>query len=247
MFASLYNSYITCYNGIDGNIIAVYVIPVKLVLMVITDSDMGKKKRSASNLELVGGALCLNFTNTVSTRSKVPYREYLPTYNELVTWRRHVNILTDDEAQTLLHNATRHPELAADVLERAITLREAIFGIFAPIAGDQEPTQNDLAVLNTSLHETLARLEIRSAANGFEWTWVPDPDALDRMLWPVIRSAADLLTSENHTRVRRCAGEECDWLFVDTSKNRSRRWCMMGVCGSRVKARRYYQRKRKKT
>ncbi|MCP4541913.1 MAG: hypothetical protein GY832_32690 [Chloroflexi bacterium] len=205
---------------------------------------MGKKKRLASNLELVGGALCLNFTNTVSTRSKVPYREYLPTYGELVAWGQHVGILMDDKAKTMLYNAACHPELAADVLERAITLREAIFGIFSTVTENQEPVQDNLAVLNTMLHGALARLEIRLAVDGFEWAWGLDQDALDQMLWPVVRSAADLLISENHTRVRRCAGEGCDWLFVDTSKNRSRRWCMMGVCGSRVKARRYYQRKK---
>jgi predicted RNA-binding Zn ribbon-like protein len=64
------------------------------------------------------------------------------------------------------------------------------------------------------------------------------------MLWPIVRSAAELLTSEDLGRVRRCGREGCDWLFVDSSKNRSRRWCSMEMCGSRVKSRRYYYRKR---
>jgi predicted RNA-binding Zn ribbon-like protein len=210
------------------------------------DSDMGKKKRTASNLELVGGHLCLDFANTVSSRTEVPRRDYFPTYGELVAWGQHVGILTDDEAKALLHNAACHPDLAATVLERAITLRETIYRVFSTIAGNREPAKYDLAVLNTVLREALSRLEIRLAVNGFEWAWVLVKEDLDRMLWPVARSAADLLISKDHSRVRRCAGEGCDWLFVDSSKNRSRRWCMMGVCGSRVKARRYYRRRREK-
>ena len=206
---------------------------------------MGKKERTASNLELVGGRLCLDFANTVSSRTEVVRREYLTTYCQLVAWSRHAGILTDGEAEALLRNATRRPDEAAAVLDRAIVLREAIYRIFSTIAGHQEPEDADLNALNGVLHEALARLEVRPSTDGFEWAWVLDEDGLDRMLWPAVRSAADLLTSEDLTRVRQCAREGCDWLFVDSSKNRSRRWCMMGVCGSRVKARRYYRRRKR--
>jgi predicted RNA-binding Zn ribbon-like protein len=206
---------------------------------------MGKKKRSASNLELIGGRLCLNFANTVSSRTEVPYREYLPTYDELVTWGRHAGILTDDEAATLQIHAARDPDLAADVLNRAIALREAIYRVFWAAADHREPEEADLVVLNTALHRALARLEVRPSAYGFEWIWALGDDGLDQVLWPVARSAADLLTSKDLGRVRKCASEVCDWLFVDASKNRSRRWCMMGVCGSRAKSRRYYRRRKR--
>ncbi len=93
------------------------------------------------------------------------------------------------------------------------------------------------------LHEALSRLEIRPSADRFEWAWALDANDLDRMLWPIVRSAAEMLTSGDLGRVRQCAREGCDWLFVDASKNHSRRWCSMNMCGSRVKARRYYQRK----
>src|SRR5207302_22567 len=69
-----------------------------------------------------------------------------------------------------------------------------------------------------------------------------EEETLDRMLWPVIRSAADLLVSGEAQRVRRCASETCDWLFLDTSRNHSRRWCDMSGCGNRAKARRHYAR-----
>lgn len=208
---------------------------------------MGKRERTASNLELVGGRLCLDFANTVSTRIETLRREYLTTYGELVAWSQHACFLTDNEANILLHNATCHPDLAAAALDRAIALRETIYRIFSAIADHREPQRTDLASLNTALHETLSRLEVRPSAGGFEWTWVlgADGNDLDRMLWPIVRSVADLLTSGDLRKVRQCAREGCDWLFVDASKNHSRRWCSMDMCGSRVKARRYYQRKKR--
>ena len=76
------------------------------------------------------------------------------------------------------------------------------------------------------------------------WTWT-DEDVLDRMLWPVVRSSAELLVEGDLTRVRQCHGEQCGWLFVDMTKNRSRRWCDMGDCGNLAKVRRFRSRHRK--
>ncbi|MGH7124521.1 MAG: CGNR zinc finger domain-containing protein, partial [Stellaceae bacterium] len=78
---------------------------------------------------------------------------------------------------------------------------------------------------------------------GFTWAWDDEP-ALDRMLWPIVRSATQLLTAAELSRVKQCAGRGCSWLFLDTSKNGSRRWCEMEVCGSRSKARAYYARRK---
>jgi predicted RNA-binding Zn ribbon-like protein len=208
---------------------------------------MGEKKRSAENLELIGGRLCLDFANTVSTRVEALRREYLTDYGELVAWSRHASVLAPDEAQALLHEAVRFPDRASAVLDRAIALRETLYRLFSAIAAQREPKAADLATLNVALQEVLARLEITPSTEGFEWAWVQEPDDLDQMLWPVVRSAAELLTGSDLDRVRECAREGCDWLFLDTSKNRSRRWCSMDACGSRMKARRYYRRKQKET
>jgi predicted RNA-binding Zn ribbon-like protein len=206
---------------------------------------MDPRERSASNLEMVGGRLCLDFANTVSTRIEELRREYLTTYGELVAWSHHADILTGDESQVLLSNAARHPGLAAAALERAVALRETIFRIFSAIAHYREPEGSDLALVNTALHEAFSRLEVRRSGGGFEWAWVLDEGDFDRILWPIVRSATDLLTSESLVRVRECARDGCDWLFVDSSKNHSRRWCSMSACGSRIKARRYYQRRKR--
>lgn len=203
-------------------------------------------ERSAGNLELVGGSLCLDFVNTVSTRTEALCREYLTSYGELVAWSHHVGILAAEEAQVLEDNAARHPDLAAATLDRAITVRETLYRVFSRIAHDQRPERADLATLNLVVREGLSRMEISPAGRGFAWTWVMDKEALDPMVWPVVRSAADLLTSGDLERVRQCARDGCDWLFVDLSKNQSRRWCSMELCGSRVKSRRYYRRRKQK-
>lgn len=200
------------------------------------------KERHAGNLELVGGYLCLDFSNTTSSRDELTRHDYLAGYDDLVDWARHAQLLMEPEAQALLQSAGHHPDLAAAALERAVALRETIYRVFSAIAEDRNPEAIDLAALNATLREAFARLEIAPSAGGFEWTWLVSEGELDRVLWPIAGSAARLLASAELGRVRKCARRGCDWLFVDLSKNQSRRWCSMDMCGSRVKSRRYYHR-----
>jgi predicted RNA-binding Zn ribbon-like protein len=133
---------------------------------------MEKEDRTASNLELVGGRLCLDFTNTVSTRIERLRREYLISYQELVAWGKHVHILTAAEAQTLLQMAACFPDSAAAALDRAITLRETIYRVFSTVVDGQRPESVDLVAMNATLKEALSRLQVSPAASGFGWTWV---------------------------------------------------------------------------
>jgi predicted RNA-binding Zn ribbon-like protein len=196
----------------------------------------------AGNLTPVGGALCLDFTNTVDWRLRPPPQELITTYADLVGWSRNLGILKEAEADELLAAAARQPEAAAAALDRARTLREAIYRIFAAVAVNQAPPPDDLAILNEALGEALAHLQVLPTGSGFAWGWRADAEALDRMLWPVLRSAGELLTSDVLARVHRCGGEGCGWIFLDTSRNGSRRWCTMEGCGNRAKARRHYRR-----
>ncbi len=125
---------------------------------------------------------------------------------------------------------------------QAVELREAIYRIFASIASDDRPDVEDLELLNGALGPALANARIVEGQDGFTWDWAGDELSLDRMLWPVARSAAELLSSAQLNRARQCADEKCGWLFLDMSRNRSRRWCSMEYCGNRNKARNYYHR-----
>ena len=194
--------------------------------------------------ELSGNWLCLDFTHTLDDRHSDHPKEILKSYGDLVSWGQYAQLLTDDEAQRLVAEAARRPAEASATLQRIITLREAIYRIFLAIVEDAAPAEADLITLNAVLSEAMSHACIMPKAGGFVWEWADEEKALDRMLWQVARSAADLLTSEQLGDVRACADEDCKWLFLDTSKNHSRRWCDMKSCGNRAKARRHYGRKK---
>lgn len=200
----------------------------------------------ATTLNLKSGRLCLEFANTAEWHASDQPEESLHSYNDLVAWAQRVGLLTRAEAQPLIDEATRHPDQAATTLEQAITLREAVYRIFSAVAAGRPAQTTDLAIMNKMLIATPGRLEIVSTADGFAWQWAGPEDALDRLLWPIARSAADLLTSAELSRVGECADDRgCGWLFLDTSRNHSRRWCDIKDCGNRAKARRHYARQKK--
>ena len=202
----------------------------------------------AATDEMLGGRLCLDFANTVHCYRADDILDELKSYADLVAWSRQAGVLTEREARRLLRKATEHPVKANAVFERAKALRNAIFRIFAAIAQEKAPERNDLARLNAALAEAMVRARVVATPSGFEWSWAEDElDALEQMLWPIARSAADLLTSNELSRTRECGGDVCTWLFMDTSKNRSRRWCDMKGCGNRAKSRRHYERRRAST
>lgn len=206
---------------------------------------MLSKRREARNIKLVAGHLSLDFINTLSTRVESYQREYLSGYNELVEWSCHAGILPPEEAQRLKRLGKRRPSEAGAVLNRAIEAREGLFRIFSALAQGKAPRDSDILGLNETLRDTLGRLQVRRVKDQFHWEWTNDPNALDAMLWPIVRAAAELLVQPERNRVRQCANHPiCQWLFLDKSKNRSRRWCSMDLCGSRDKVKRYYHRKK---
>jgi predicted RNA-binding Zn ribbon-like protein len=195
--------------------------------------------------DLSGGDLSLDFANTVSYRGSDHPVEHLRRWPDLVAWARQAGVVDDGRAAALLRRGAAHPREVAALLDRALALREAIFSTFAAVAAGREPPAAALGVLNAYLPHALSRLRIAPAAGGFLLDWEEDPAALDRLLWPVAWGTARLLTSEDRDAVRVCAAPGCGWLFLDRSRNHSRRWCDMKACGNRAKARRHYRRLRR--
>lgn len=206
---------------------------------------MNEDRTNSSASKLLGGRPSLDFANTADWHASDHPVESLTSYSELVAWSQGAGILTEDQMQRLLEGAARRPFDADAVLERAIALREAIYSIFSANSHGHPPQTADLAVFNGELARALSQSRIALATEGFAWVWtIDDGDALDQMLLPIVHDAADLLTSKELGRVGQCADDRCGWLFLDTSRNRSRRWCSMEDCGNRAKARRHYQRGR---
>jgi predicted RNA-binding Zn ribbon-like protein len=186
--------------------------------------------------KFLGGRPCLDFVNMM--------QDWETDYAQLVSWSQQSGLLTQVEGQALVEKAIHAPDEAARVLACARLLRHAIYQIFSAVAHKRSPEVEDLTTLNGMLSEAFSRLLVVSSPTGFIWEWDNRSEALDRILWPVVRSAAELLTDAELDRVRECAGDDCDQLFLDQTRNRSRRWCEMQHCGMLVKSRRYYARKK---
>ncbi len=194
----------------------------------------------------VGGSLCLDFVNTTGSYKAENPRDYLTSYSDLVEWGLQMGVVTAQEADKLLEQASPQAYEAEAVLHRAREMRRAMYSIFSAIAEGQGSGEVGLETLNVELSRALSHQVLAQVGDDYKWVWSANDEALDRMLWPVVRSAADLLTGEKEQlqRVRECAGGTCGWLFVDMSRNHSRQWCDMRDCGNRVKAHRHYQRKK---
>jgi len=193
--------------------------------------------------DLNGGCLCLDFVNTLSDRLHATPKELLRTYSDMLAWSQQAAILNAKEIQSLLAEVEEQPFEAERWLHYARQARESIYQILVAVANAEPVDAEQVEVFNRMLAETMVHACLNPDSGGFSWTWTSEPGKLERPLWFVIRSAADLLTSPELASTRLCASEDCGWLFLDTSKNHSRRWCDMKVCGNRAKARRHYKRK----
>ena len=227
-------SFLTCQYDFDGYNLWAPVMENRVVKLVT----------SKPPFKTVGGWLCLDFVDSVNWDTETREAERFFGYADLVRWGLFAKTLTDREVEKLLWEAERHPEEAAVVYNQALDLRATLHRIFSAIASGALPAETDLAALNAALSNVLANSCLIPTEDGFAWVWGGDQDTLGRVLWSIVRSAADLLTSDKLDRVGKCAGDSCGWLFLDTSRNRSRRWCEMEHCGNRAKARRHYGRKR---
>lgn len=195
------------------------------------------------HLNLDAGHLCLDFANTAEWHASDQPDEKLKGYSDLVGWAQQAGLITELQASKFLQEGARHPAESIATLQKAINFREAVYRVFSAIAHRQAPNAADLVILNQVLLEALAQVQIVQTPDGFGWGWNYCEEALDWMLWPVAKSAAELLTSGELARVGECADDRgCGYLFFDTSRNRSRRWCDMKSCGNRAKAKQHYRR-----
>ena len=196
---------------------------------------------AVDELPIVGGNLALDFANTQSgPPGGEADVESLASYEDLVAWALRVGEIGLPDADDLIRQARRRPRDADAAFERATALRDLIFTIFVPIAADAEPPADALARLRDDEAEALARATLTASPSGFAWTWSRTAD-LDRLRWPIVHAATTLLTEGRLERVKACGG--CRYLFLDETKNGSRRWCSMADCGTRAKMRRFVARR----
>ena len=193
--------------------------------------------------ELDAGRPCLDFCNSLSMTSG----DHLTGYDDLVAFAVQSTLITPVQAQRLHALARAHPADAEAVVARARDVREVIRALVMAAVDHTPPPLDALAHFTRELGQALghAGLSFDDATGAYAWAWPALEVSLDAPLWPIVRSAADVLTSERDRELlRQCGGETCHWLFMDTTKNRTRQWCSMASCGNREKARRHYLRRR---
>ena len=191
------------------------------------------------------GRLCLDFANTENMHASANPEETLHSYDDMIAWARKTGALPDAGARALILRAKENPALAQRALHKAIRVREAIYRIFAAIARKTEPNPSDLDELNQELSRITGGAKIAPLDGGFEWWWNLDRESLELPIAFAVLSAAETLVSSDRERIGQCADDRgCGWLFLDATKNHSRRWCDSTSCGNRERQQRHAERHR---
>jgi predicted RNA-binding Zn ribbon-like protein len=195
-------------------------------------------------LALVGGHVVLDFANTVHRYDREDETDELVDYTDLVRWAGKAGIIPDSSVGKLEAMAKGDRPAARRVLTRARLLRRAIHNVFDALWQNENPGREDLKVIQESWTQALRRARLEPVGDMFDFRFDADGATLSEPLFPIAHAAVSLLRSDDARRVRGCHADDCTWLFVDRSKNTSRRWCQMEVCGNREKAKRHYRRTR---
>lgn len=198
--------------------------------------------RQIEETSLHGGHLALDFVNTVDWRLTSERVDLVADHELLCRWARRLGVLSEKEFGALMRESRRHPRKAQAAVEYAVEVRETLYRIVAAVADERPPAPEDLQALNAVYADAVAHAQLVASDDGFAWSW-EDADPWRRVVGPVAVAAMELLSADL-VRIKQCHDEGCGWVFLDMSKNVSRRWCSMQGCGTRAKMRRQYERKK---
>jgi predicted RNA-binding Zn ribbon-like protein len=198
---------------------------------------------NAQQFTTSGGWPALNFCNTADGDLRGEWEENLHSYADLVAWAEQQMMISPAAASRLREAAANAPEAAQAALERAYALRMTLYRLFSASASEMPADRETLSDFDRALKEAAAHLSLRPVDVHYHLELALPGEEFDEVAWAVVWSAAQLLASDRLALVHECAGESCTWLFLDTTRNHSRRWCDMKGCGNRAKARAFYRRK----
>ena len=187
--------------------------------------------------KFIAGARCLDFLNTTED-ARV---ERLTSYAEFAIWSKAAGLIDSAGQRRLLAVAAKQPQAAAKALALVLEARAALAELF----GGSVPLRTQaMAVINEVLAQDRFVMQLESGKSGLRQHWKPDGPELRQPLLILLREAAALLSSPARVQIHHCAGDDCGWFFLDTSRNQSRRWCQMETCGNNAKAKAHYRRHR---
>ena len=201
--------------------------------------SMSPAPSRAASLTLIGGELALDFANTSSGRGGPKHQEHLIGAQNVVDWAAHARVLPPEDADWLREAAKDDAELSHRLIDEALALREDIYVLCSEIAAGRFAPPERVDNLTRMYARCLAQAKLAPFQGNFIWSWRTRNAPVEAVLGPISLSALTTLLQADLTRVKQCQGEECGWLFFDTTKNKSRRWCEMEVCGNRAKQKRH--------
>ena len=202
--------------------------------------------------EFLGEALCLDFLNTLHDAEAEDPEEELSSDADLAAWVTQAGILSVSEGDRLQAGALRnyvHLKLLgkkrSSLLEDARALREALRQMFRRAARAGKVAPRDVETLNLLLKRFPAAGQIEKSNGDWTMNWESQAGGSEKIFYAIVKSAAELVATGRWRAVRECASDTCSWMFLDTSKNHSRRWCEMARCGNRDKVQRFRARSRR--
>jgi predicted RNA-binding Zn ribbon-like protein len=199
-------------------------------------NDSKHFERRPGALSLVAGKLALDFTNTESGRGGAEHLDHLQTAGDLVAWAVHAKIIGEKDAALARRIIKGQNKLAHQLTTRGRSLREMIYQINSHVVTGKPPVEKLLHSLTATHAEMLATATLTPHGDNYEWAWHPKSELIAAILGPITLSALNLLLDGDLSRIKQCRGNDCGWLFFDSTKNKSRQWCDMSVCGNRAKA-----------
>jgi predicted RNA-binding Zn ribbon-like protein len=193
--------------------------------------------------ELIAGNASLDLVNTLDWRFRESgTEELIGSYGELIGFCEQSGVLTAKQARGLRREVS--PGAREKVLRAVRELREAAAEfLYAELEG-RRPAATVIVTLERFFKEAHQQQRLRRGATGLRWEWPEGEIAAELPVWTLALLAEELMTSEPLHALRECGNAECRWLFLDTSKNHTRRWCDMKICGNRMKARRFKAQRR---
>ena len=185
----------------------------------------------------IGNDLSLDFVNTVGNISSANPTEKLNSFSDLIEWSRQGELISTDDAISIFTGAEKNVVESAKIFQRVLRFRKSVYDIFRSVINSEEISGKDLTAFNNELSLAMSKAEIFYNEGALIWEW--KNKSLEQILFLITRIAAQLLTSSDLEKLKCCSGENCGWLFYDTSKNNKRQWCDMRDCGNLAKAKRF--------
>jgi predicted RNA-binding Zn ribbon-like protein len=190
--------------------------------------------------QLFAGHPALELVNTLDLRFSENPQDLLPSYADLLRFAAQLRLLPAEQVRKV-GRAVRAQD-GQRVIASTVELREALAAVLYAWVDGGKPPKGQVEILESHFHAAALHRSLGSGDERLVWSWSGLEQQAELPLWKLAQSASDLLVSDDAKQVKGCGDPTCRWLFLDLSKNHTRRWCDMKTCGNRMKARRHQAR-----